>query len=256
MSKLTIQEIKDLLLTIKDLEDSRLLELRKDPRKGVQRLLVSHKKRVEKQTLLIQAHREKLLHENRLKKQGYRFIAGIDEVGRGPLAGPIVTAAVVLPEDTSAFLGIDDSKRLSESKRLAFAEIIKKEALAYSIAIGSVDLIDRVNIYQATRKTMTHSVEGLSIIPEYLLIDAMTIDSPLPQESIIKGDQNSLSIAAASVLAKVHRDQIMKEYDHTYPGYDFGHNMGYGTANHLKALRELGYTPIHRKSFEPIKSMV
>ena len=206
--------------------------------------------------MLIQAHREKLLHENRLKKQGYRFIAGIDEVGRGPLAGPIVTAAVILPEDTSAFLGIDDSKRLSESKRLAFAEIIKKEALAYSIAIGSVDLIDRVNIYQATRKTMTHSVEGLSIIPEYLLIDAMTIDSPLPQESIIKGDQNSLSIAAASVLAKVHRDQIMKEYDHTYPGYDFGHNMGYGTANHLKALRELGYTPIHRKSFEPIKSMV
>src|SRR4051812_18829504 len=193
-----------------------------------------------------------LVYEQRFFKEGYQYIAGIDEVGRGPLAGPVVAAAVILPADIY-LPGIDDSKKLTEIRREQYYKEIKEKAISYGIGIIENDEIDAVNILNATKKAMLLSLQQLTPKPDFLLIDAVKLDTPYPAESIIKGDSLSVSIAAASIMAKVTRDRMLKEYDEKYPGYGFANNSGYGTKEHLDGLKLNGITPIHRKSFAPIK---
>ena len=219
----------------------------------------------------LQKQREKLadmrVREDELRTEGYKYIAGVDEVGRGPLAGPVIAAAVVLPEDFDV-LGIDVSKKLSEKKRNELFEIITQKAVA--IGVGGVDekTIDEINILQATKLAMKRAVEACEIklreklgsgetdsnpeghVIDYILFDAMKIeDIDIQQESIIKGDANILAIAAASIIAKVTRDRMMVEYDAQYPGYAFAKNKGYGTKAHYEGLHAQGMCPIHRRSF-------
>ena len=176
-------------------------------------------------------------------------ICGIDEVGRGPFAGPVVAGAVILPKDCD-ILYINDSKKLSAKKREELCEIIKEKAVAWATARVENDRIDEINILQATYEAMREAVKKLEVRPDILLNDAVTIPGiDIRQVPIVKGDAKSISIGAASIIAKVTRDAYMKEYDELYPGYGFAGNMGYGTAAHIKALKELGPTPIHRRSF-------
>ena len=180
---------------------------------------------------------------------GYGCIAGVDEVGRGPLAGPVVTAAVVLPKDHPIFY-LNDSKQLSAAKREALFETILREAVSVGIGIRDHNRIDEINILQATLEAMHEAVMNLSVRPDILLNDAVTIPHlPMRQVPIVKGDAKSASIAAASIVAKVTRDRMMVEADQLYPGYGFAENKGYGSAQHIKALQTLGATPIHRRSF-------
>ena len=191
-----------------------------------------------------------LQHERRLWASGRAAIAGVDEVGRGPLAGPVVAAAVILPQDFDV-LGIDDSKKLSPKKREELAAVIQEKALAWSIGWVSPEKIDEVNILEATKLAMAQAVNDLSIRPDHVLIDGnFTVRAlDLPQTAIVKGDANSTSIAAASILAKVTRDRYMEEMDAVYPGYAFASNNGYGTKAHYDGLKALGPCPIHRKTF-------
>jgi ribonuclease HII len=194
-------------------------------------------------------------YEQKLYQAGIHYIAGVDEAGRGPLAGPVVAAAVILKKD-AVFKYVNDSKQLTEKQReLALIEI-KENALSISIAIGSVEEIDLINIYRATREAMVSAIKKLSIKPDFLLIDAMPMEIDIPAESIIKGDTLSVSIAAASIVAKTTRDAYMMEMDKLFPLYQFKNHKGYGTKEHLEAIRLYGPTPIHRKSYEPIKSML
>lgn len=252
----TIKEINLKLQNIYDLNDPKLVEYGKDDRIGVIKIVNQRIKLIEKLNKNKKEHRKRQEFEEKLLAEGYQLIAGIDEVGRGPLAGPVVTAAVILPVSKEPFVGINDSKQLSAVKRAEYVEIIKQNALAYSISVFDNQQIDQHNIYRATQLAMIDAVNKLEIQPEYLLIDAMKLDIDLPQQSIIKGDQRSISIAAASILAKEYRDQMMKEYAKIFPHYGFEKNMGYGTKEHLEGLKRYGYTEIHRKSFEPIKSMI
>ncbi|MEE1114506.1 MAG: ribonuclease HII, partial [Eubacterium sp.] len=177
------------------------------------------------------------------------YIAGIDEVGRGPLAGPVMTAAVILPKDLRIPY-INDSKKLSAKRREELYEVIMEKAVAVSIGINPPERIDEINILQATYEAMREAVNGLKVRPDLLLVDAVHIpDLPIEQVSIIKGDAKSQSIAAASIIAKVTRDRLMEEYDLMFPEYDFASNKGYGTAKHIAALKLFGPTPIHRRSF-------
>ena len=177
------------------------------------------------------------------------FIAGVDEVGRGPLAGPVVAAAVILPSDYE-ITGLNDSKKLSEKRREAMDEIIRREAVSFGIGLISQDRIDEINILQATYEAMRLALEQLSPAPDMILADAVTIPGiETRQLPIIKGDTKSASIAAASIIAKVYRDHLMIEYDSLYPEYGFARNKGYGTKEHINALKEFGPTPLHRKSF-------
>ena len=177
------------------------------------------------------------------------FVCGIDEVGRGPLAGPVVAGAVVLPKDCQ-ILYLNDSKKLSEKKREELFEVIKEGAVSVGIGVVEPEIIEEINILNATYEAMRRAVANLSVVPDVLLNDAVTIPGlPMKQVPIIKGDAKSVSIAAASIMAKVTRDRMMEEYDKIYPEYDFASNKGYGTAKHVEALRKYGLTPIHRKSF-------
>ncbi|MBP5151728.1 MAG: ribonuclease HII [Lachnospiraceae bacterium] len=177
------------------------------------------------------------------------FVCGIDEVGRGPLAGPVVAGAVVLPKDCQ-ILYLNDSKKLSEKKREELFEVIKEGAVSVGIGVVEPEIIEEINILNATYEAMRRAVANLSVVPDVLLNDAVTIPGlPMKQVPIIKGDAKSVSIAAASIMAKVTRDRMMEEYDKIYPEYDFASNKGYGTAKHMEALRKYGLTPIHRKSF-------
>ena len=191
-----------------------------------------------------------LTHERRLWASGRSLIAGVDEVGRGPLAGPVVDAAVILPHDFDV-LGIDDSKKLSPKKREELCEVIKEKALAWSVGWVGPERIDEINILEATKEALTRAVQGLSLQPDHALIDGnFTVRAlSLPQTAIVKGDANSTSIAAASILAKVTRDRYMEEMDAVYPGYAFASNKGYGTKAHYDGLKAQGPTPIHRKTF-------
>ncbi|MBQ6446312.1 ribonuclease HII [Cytobacillus oceanisediminis] len=255
MKLATMKEIKEALEAINEKNDPFILELQKDERKGAQKLLKAWLKRIDKEQRLHDHFVTMNHYEKEIRNQGYTYIAGIDEVGRGPLAGPVVTAAVILPEDFY-LPGIDDSKKLSEKKRELFYEVIQQEAIAIGVGIIQPAEIDRINIYQATKKGMLEAVQELSQTPDYLLIDAMKLATPYPSQSLIKGDSKSVSIAAASIIAKVTRDRMMKELHQEYPDYHFASNMGYGTQEHLVALKECGITIHHRKSFSPIKEMV
>ena len=194
---------------------------------------------------------EKLQYERALTLQGKRYIAGVDEVGRGPLAGPVVCAAVIMPlEDESLVEGVDDSKKLSAKKREELALLIKERALAYKIVEIDEKTIDEMNILQATRLGMKLAIEGLSITPDTVLTDGnMVIDIAPPQQSVIHGDALSYSIGAASIIAKVHRDAMMDEFAKEYPHYGFEKNKGYGTAEHIRGIKEYGLCSIHRRTF-------
>ncbi len=251
----TIKEIKELLATVKDLDSPIFLELEKDNRSGVQKEISKRKKAIQAELDEDLRLESMLSYEKELYRQGLTLIAGVDEVGRGPLAGPVVAAAVILPKNCK-IRGLNDSKKIPKKKHLEIYQAVQDQALSIGIGIMDNQIIDQVNIYEATKLSMQEAISQLSSQPEHLLIDAMKLDLPISQTSIIKGDANSLSIAAASIVAKVTRDELMKEYDQQFPGYDFATNAGYGTAKHLDGLDKQGVTPIHRTSFEPIKSLV
>lgn len=254
MNKLTIDDIQTKLKTVEDVKDPFFIEIQKDSRKGVQQLVKRWLQRKEAQ----EQARLKLLemseYERLYKSQGFTFIAGIDEVGRGPLAGPVVAAAVILPDDFQ-ILGIDDSKKLTETKREELYELIRSKALSIGVGIIEAKEIDTINIYEATKKAMYVALNELHISPDFLLVDAMKLTTPIPSEAIIKGDSKSISIAAASIIAKVTRDRMMKELAQSFPEYRFEQNMGYGTKEHIEALQLYGATPYHRRSFAPIKEL-
>lgn len=194
-----------------------------------------------------------LLLEGQAMRRGYQRIAGVDEAGRGPLAGPVVAAAVILPSGLM-LPGVNDSKQLSEEKRDALFDVIHREALAVGVGVGDHALVDSINILQATLSAMRDAVRSLSITPDFILIDGISsIPMNIAQRTVKKGDSLSLSIAAASIIAKVTRDRMMAEYDAKYPGYGFASHKGYGAASHLAAIAALGPCPIHRKSFSGVK---
>ena len=250
----TIKEIKEQLANIQRLDDPLLTELEQDGRSGVIQAIAKQKREIQKR-LDEDLRLEKMLaYENELYAQGIDLIAGVDEVGRGPLAGPVVAAAVILPK-ACKIPGLNDSKKIPKSKHKEIYEDVLQNAIAIGIGVKDNQVIDQVNIYEATKLAMMEAIGQLEPQPQHLLIDAMKLDLPIPQTSIIKGDANSLSIAAASIVAKVTRDQMMEDFDREYPGYDFAQNAGYGTTKHLAGLDQLGVTPIHRRSFEPVKSM-
>jgi ribonuclease HII len=249
---ISIKELEEKLIYRNEINEELLETLRKDERKGAQRLLKRYEAMKNKQIALEEMHVQMTEYENNLRKIGNIHIAGLDEVGRGPLAGPVVAAAVVLPPDFK-LLGLTDSKKLSKDKREAFYEIIKEKAVAYSIQMVDAAKIDEINIYESTKLAMSRAVKDLKCELDHLLLDAITLDVPLAQTSIIKGDQKSISIAASSILAKVTRDRYMEKVDKEFPGYGFTNHVGYGTREHLEALTKLGITREHRKSFRPIK---
>ena len=190
--------------------------------------------------------------EAEVRARGFRVIAGLDEAGRGPLAGPVVAAAVVLPEK-GKLKGVDDSKKLSAGQREKMFSLLREKALAMGVGIVDVQEIDRLNILQASLKAMELAVEKLPLPPDFLLIDGIhSLRFPLPQKTIPKGDQRCLSIAAASIVAKVTRDRLMAAYHDQYPQYNFAQHKGYGTKEHLKAIQEYGCCPLHRRSFRTI----
>ena len=192
--------------------------------------------------------------EHLVRTQGYTLIAGIDEAGRGPLAGPVVAAAVILDPE-QPIEGVNDSKKLSEQRRELLFEQIMAKAVAIGVGQADAETIDRINILQATRQAMLEAVHALSYRPDYLLIDGITtIASPLPQQTIKQGDSRSASIAAASIIAKVTRDRMMQSYDQLYPLYGFARHKGYGSAVHLAALQKYGPCPIHRMTFARVKT--
>ncbi|MGX7051527.1 ribonuclease HII [Leuconostoc palmae] len=251
----TIQEIKQMLANISNQDDPQIALLYADPRKGVHQLLNSWEKKMTSQINKKNNFLKRFSYERELWSKNYQFIAGVDEVGRGPLAGPVLAAAVILPKTFDA-IDVIDSKQLSVKKRNELYQTIIEQAI--SIGIGEVDaeMIDEVNIYQATKIAMTKAINNLAPQPDTLLIDAMTLSLDIPQQSLIKGDALSNSIGAASIIAKVTRDKIMADYDIVYPGYDFKQNSGYGTSKHLAGLKKKGLTPIHRRSFKPVQDIL
>ncbi|ALS38078.1 ribonuclease HII [Enterococcus rotai] len=250
----SIQQIKAALTTVDTRDDERIKLWQADERNGVQQALAQWDRKIQRHEKAVALLEEMQQFENQARTQGHRLIVGIDEVGRGPLAGPVVAAAVILPEKFQ-LLGVNDSKKLSAKKRDELYDEIQNQAI--SIGIGMVDhnKIDEINIYQASKLAMGIALEDLCFIPDYLLIDAMKLDVNIPQESLIKGDARSVSIAAASIVAKVIRDRLMEDYAKMYPGYGFENNAGYGTKEHLIGLETQGICTIHRKTFAPIKDM-
>ena len=218
-----------------------------DERSSVQKIVQSAKKKIE--ALEKEKQRIYTLQEYEREYASFGAICGIDEVGRGPLAGPVVAGAVILPKDCE-ILYINDSKKLSEKKREELYDVIMTQAIACGIGYASPERIDEINILQATYEAMRMAIEGLSVVPDVLLNDAVTIPGVnMKQVPIIKGDAKSLSIGAASIIAKVTRDRLMVEYETVLPGYGFASNKGYGSAAHIQAIQEIGATPIHRQSF-------
>ena len=248
MSKESIKEIDSRLKMAEDAEREQLMKVyAPDDRAGVQKLLEKYRKQKEK--LLAEKERLAKMRQYEEKYADHAFICGIDEVGRGPLAGPVVAGAVILPKECE-ILYINDSKKLSAAKRDELYDEIMDKAVAVGLGMASPARIDEINILQATYEAMREAVKGLSVKPEVLLNDAVTIPGlEGVQVPIIKGDAKSLSIAAASILAKVTRDHMMAEYEELFPGYGFAKHKGYGTAAHIAAIRELGPCPIHRRSF-------
>ncbi|MCT4777970.1 MULTISPECIES: ribonuclease HII [Exiguobacterium] len=250
---MTIQAIKQRLQTVRYEEWEQVrAELTDDPRAGVQALIRQRERQFAQEHALRADYTARHAFEDEWKAQGFSLIGGVDEVGRGPLAGPVVAAAVILPEGFY-HPGLNDSKKMSKRARESAYRILMDEA-SVGVGIVDADVIDQVNIYEATKLAMVEAVRQLGTV-DALLIDAMRLDLDIPQQSLIKGDARSVSIAAASVVAKVVRDNMMEDYAVLYPGYGFERNAGYGTKDHLTGLAEHGITPIHRKSFAPIKQM-
>ncbi|MBU7216419.1 ribonuclease HII [Staphylococcus gallinarum] len=254
MIKQTIAEITNLLKTQQSITSIQEQSYYQDERKGVQTAIKRRIKQLEKEQALLDKYVEMSSYENDILKQNSEaLICGIDEVGRGPLAGPVVACAVILNKDHQ-FTGLNDSKQLSAKKRNELETELKSNVYAYAYGSASVEEIDTFNIYEATKLAMLRAIAALDVRPDHLLIDAMALDIDIPQTSIIKGDAKSISIAAASVLAKEHRDQYMKQLSKKYNVYGFEKNAGYGTQQHLDGIKKYGIISEHRKSFEPIKS--
>ncbi|WP_404452600.1 ribonuclease HII [Virgibacillus necropolis] len=255
MKTKSIAEIKQ-LIDHDNLSDAEISKLQQDTRKGVQKLWKIYEQRLQKMKDLECQFLEMSQYEHKNYTKGCNYIAGIDEAGRGPLAGPVVAASVILPRDFK-LLGLDDSKQLNERKRNEFFSIIKEQAISYGISIISNQKIDQVNIYEATKLAMHDALSQLEPSPDHVLIDAVPLKQlPCTSESITKGDQKSITIAAASILAKVTRDTIMKKIHNDFPFYDFASNMGYGTKHHMDAIQQHGVTPFHRRSFSPVRSSI
>jgi ribonuclease HII len=255
MKKQPISELKRLfgegLLT-----EEQLTKLKMDERKGVQNLISGYEKQKRKELELEVKYHEMCQLENRARSHGKQYIAGIDEAGRGPLAGPVVAAAVILPSDFK-LLGLNDSKQLNEETREKYYNIIIEKAISYGVGIVDNRKIDEINIFEATKLAMMDAIKGLNVSPDHVLIDAVNLKNlTCTYESIIKGDAKSVSIAAASIVAKVTRDRMMKNIHKEYPEYDFVTNMGYGTKTHMEKLKEIGVTPYHRYTFGPVKNVL
>lgn len=246
---MTIKEVKE-LLSSNDVTEAQLAELEKDSRVGVQKLIVSYRKKQAKLLAKKEAFLERFSYEKQFWQKG-ELVAGVDEVGRGPLAGPVVTAAVIIDHNFD-LLEVNDSKKLSPEKRLQLYPKILSEAVSVGIGVKSAAVIDQINIYEADRQAMAQAVKALDVKPDALLVDAMNVPIDIPQIELIKGDAKSNSIAAASIVAKVFRDKLMDDYDKIYPQYGFPRNAGYGTKEHVEALKKYGPTPIHRKTFAPV----
>ena len=249
--KMTIKELQNLFHAGN--VSAELLEYcQSDSRKGVQRLWKQYQRVLAEHQRIDALYR----YEYEAQKEGCQYIAGVDEAGRGPLAGPVVVAAVILPIGT--FIEkLNDSKKVSPKNRDILFEEIFQKATAVHCSVIEADVIDRINIYQATMNGMYESILALDPLPQKVLIDAVKLDQlKIPSLSIIKGDAKSASIAAASIIAKVTRDRLMLQYDEQYPEYGFAQHKGYGTAEHIAALRKYGPCSIHRKSFEPVTSMI
>lgn len=246
---MTVTAIKEYLAT-KDLQlyPDLIVDLKKDPRVAVKKIAESLEKKVIARNKEVDRIVKMKSIEASYYNKGIRTIGGMDEVGRGPLAGPVVTCVLILKPD-SCRLYVNDSKKVSKKNREILCQQLIEDALDY--AIGQVDneIIDALNILNATKKAMTDSLSSLTVKPELLLIDALRVNTEIPQKSIIHGDASSYAIAAASIVAKVYRDNLMQIYHEQYPEYGFDHNMGYGTAEHIKALQKYGPTPIHRSTF-------
>lgn len=248
--KMTIKEL-EAFFALEEVPDEILNMCQEDTRKSVQALLRRHERK--------KAERERVAalyaFEAQALAEGCQLVAGVDEAGRGPLAGPVSVAAVILPQ--GLYLPhLNDSKKLSPKLREELFEEIQEKAIAIGTSLVDAATIDRVNIYQATINGMYEAIFALQPPPEKVLIDAIRLEQlPMPSLSIVKGDAKSASIAAASIIAKVTRDRWMDAYDQEYPQYGFAHHKGYGTAEHLAALKKYGPCPIHRKSFEPVKSL-
>ncbi|MCI9124351.1 MAG: ribonuclease HII [Eubacterium sp.] len=224
-----------------------ICQYEKDPRAGVKKLVAQAQKKLE--ALEKERARIYAMGEYERKFAAYAYICGVDEAGRGPLAGPVVAGAVILPKDCG-ILYMNDSKKLSAKKREELYEVITKQAIAYGIGMASAQRIDEINILQATYESMREAINNLGVIPDIMLNDAVTVpDVPVRQVPIIKGDAKSISIAAASILAKVTRDRMMEAYDRTYPAYGFASHKGYGSQMHIEAVRRFGPCEIHRKTF-------
>ncbi|HET7522275.1 MAG TPA: ribonuclease HII [Bacillales bacterium] len=252
----TIKKIKQRLFHGEaPLSERELKVLQHDHRKGVQQLLSKWRKQQEKQALLKQKYAEMSTYEQQLWQQGKARIAGVDEAGRGPLAGPVVAAAVILKKDTPV-LGLNDSKQLTEKMREELYQEITASAEAVGVGTVSAKEIDRLNIYRAAGQAMIKAVRELKAVPDHLLIDAMRLPVSMPQTPIIKGDSRSVSIAAGSIVAKVTRDRLMREMDAKYPNYGFARNFGYATAEHLQSLERHGVCEEHRRSFAPVRERV
>ena len=253
-----MKTIKEITIALKEATQIEpwMEAIKRDERAGVQKAWTSFERRLAKAQAVLAAHEQKLAFDASYLPHPDAYIAGVDEAGRGPLAGPVVTAAVILPNYCQELLGINDSKQLSKEVRESYVERIKEHAISYSVHFQPAQVIDTVNIYEATRQSMAASVESLAVKPDVVLVDAMTLPIDIPQHSIIKGDAKSLAIAAASILAKTARDEYMEKLHEQFPQYGFNQHAGYGTKQHLEALEQFGPTEHHRKSFEPIKSMI
>lgn len=248
MAAKSIREIRE---ELKEVSPEKLPEYialyRDDTRKGVQDFLKAQENRLKKYEAELLRIEELCSFEK--KYSDYTYICGVDEVGRGPLAGPVVAGAVILPKDCR-ILYINDSKKLSAKKREELSREIHEQAIAIGIGLSTQERIDEINILQATYEAMRKAIDSLSVTPSLLLNDAVTIPKVnIPQVAIVKGDARSISIGAASIVAKVYRDKMMEEYDSMYPGYSFASNKGYGSKEHIEALRSLGPCPLHRRSF-------
>jgi ribonuclease HII len=254
----TISELRKYFQSPKrSVSDALLKALEQDPRYGAQQLAQLIRKRRLKNFKEGQRLRHLLQFEEELWKQGLHHIAGVDEAGMAPLAGPVVAAAVILPRRYK-LAGLDDSKKIpDEQKRQRLAIQIKRDAVSWSVGRAEVEEIDRINIYHSGLLAMQRAVEGLPVKPEYVLVDARTIPHcPYPQRGIIHGDALSASIAAASIVAKTTRDDFMNEMNLLYPGYGFASHKGYPTPEHLRALKQLGPLQIHRRSFGPVRELL
>lgn len=250
--KLTVIQVTQWLQTQTELPEHIAQALHTDSRNGVRRAIEQYHRRIAQQQAEIERIQALHCYERAQRQLGYQFIAGIDEAGRGPLAGPVVAAAVILPPDIHIPI-INDSKKLLPEQRDALFDTICGQAVSFGIGVVDNIQIDAINILQATYQAMTIAVQQLSPVPHVLLNDAVRIPQiTTPQVPIIRGDMLSISIAAASILAKVTRDRLMEQYDSLYPQYAFGKHKGYGTPDHQQALKQYGPSPIHRRSFAPV----